>query len=430
MAKYIFQLRRGRKDDERNDWEALATDETVPEKFRIPQDGELVLEYDYGVPRLKIGDGTSSFGALPYMSVDSFLFSKVAKITLVGGDAWAPVEGFENRYTQDITNQIKDKITTHSKIDIQPTPEQLCAFHEKDVAFTTVNENGEVRVCAIGVRPEGTYEDINVTISEVAEEGLVIGDTTATPTPCSDWEQTEETKADYIKNKPTLGKLSAKDIAEKTDLADDVQTSLGKADTALQSEADPTVPSWAKATTKPSYNLDEVSDTTNYVRMTPAERTKLSGVEDNANNYKHPQTHAASMITGLADVATSGSYNDLIDKPTGLATEDYVDQKVADLVDSSPETLNTLNELAAALGDDPNFATTIAEEIGKRVEKVDGKGLSTNDFTDEYKEKIDGISGKDEDGEVYIKVGETVIYEDALKAILDLLDTSGQEVYI
>ena len=46
----------------------------------------------------------------------------------------------------------------------------------------------------------------------------------------------------------------------KSDLASDVQTSLGKADTALQSytETDPTVPDWAKAETKPSYTADEV----------------------------------------------------------------------------------------------------------------------------------------------------------------------------
>jgi hypothetical protein len=46
----------------------------------------------------------------------------------------------------------------------------------------------------------------------------------------------------------------------KSDLASAVQTSLGKADSALQSftETDPTVPSWAKASSKPSYTASEV----------------------------------------------------------------------------------------------------------------------------------------------------------------------------
>ena len=45
----------------------------------------------------------------------------------------------------------------------------------------------------------------------------------------------------------------------------------------------------------------------------------------------------------------------------------YTDTKVAAVLDSAPETLNTLNELAAALGDDPNFATTIANQIGGKA---------------------------------------------------------------
>jgi hypothetical protein len=80
----------------------------------------------------------------------------------------------------------------------------------------------------------------------------------------------------------------------------------------------------------------------------------------------------------------SGSYNDLTDKPiipsiSGLASTSYVDQKVASIVDSSPEALNTLSELAASLGNDPNFATTVSENIGKKVDKtttVNGHALS------------------------------------------------------
>jgi phage-related tail fiber protein len=52
-----------------------------------------------------------------------------------------------------------------------------------------------------------------------------------------------------------------------------------------------------------------------------------------------------------------------------LATENYVNNAVANLVDSAPGTLDTLNELAAALGDDPNFATTVATQIGNKADK-------------------------------------------------------------
>lgn len=75
----------------------------------------------------------------------------------------------------------------------------------------------------------------------------------------------------------------------------------------------------------------------------------------------------------------------------GESVEAIIADRVASLVDSAPETLNTLNELAESLGDDPNFATTIATEIGKKVDKIDGKDLSTNDFTDEYKNTLDNL---------------------------------------
>ena len=48
----------------------------------------------------------------------------------------------------------------------------------------------------------------------------------------------------------------------------------------------------------------------------------------------------------------------------------YVDSEVSGLVDSAPAALNTLNELAAALGDDASFSTTIATSIGTKLAKA------------------------------------------------------------
>ena len=64
----------------------------------------------------------------------------------------------------------------------------------------------------------------------------------------------------WSKVKGKLGALAWKSTVAKSDLVQAVQTSLGKADSALQSytESDPTVPSWAKAASKPSYTASEV----------------------------------------------------------------------------------------------------------------------------------------------------------------------------
>ena len=55
-----------------------------------------------------------------------------------------------------------------------------------------------------------------------------------------------------------------------------------------------------------------------------------------------------------------------------IATRDYVDTEVAGLVDSAPGALNTLNELAAALGDDANFSTTVTNSIATKLPLAGG----------------------------------------------------------
>ena len=57
---------------------------------------------------------------------------------------------------------------------------------------------------------------------------------------------------------------------------------------------------------------------------------------------------------------------------SGYATETYVGTQISNLVDSSPATMDTLNELAAALGDDPNFATTVSTSIGTKLPLAGG----------------------------------------------------------
>ena len=68
------------------------------------------------------------------------------------------------------------------------------------------------------------------------------------------------------------------------------------------------------------------------------------------------------------------------------ATKNYVDTEVAALVDSAPGTLDTLNELAAALNDDPNFSTTITNSIATKLPLAGGTmsgaiAMGTNKIT-------------------------------------------------
>ena len=54
---------------------------------------------------------------------------------------------------------------------------------------------------------------------------------------------------------------------------------------------------------------------------------------------------------------------------TNYASESFVSQKIRELVNSAPETLDTLKELANALGNDENFSQTMINELAKKAEK-------------------------------------------------------------
>lgn len=109
------------------------------------------------------------------------------------------------------------------------------------------------------------------------------------------------------------------------------------------------------------------------------------GAFDNDVGYltQHQSLANYPKKTELANVATSGDYTDLINTPTipstdGLATETYVQNKIAEVVNSAPGTLDTLNELAQALGNDPNFATTMATELGKKANTANLATVATS----------------------------------------------------
>ena len=85
-------------------------------------------------------------------------------------------------------------------------------------------------------------------------------------------------------------------------------------------------------------------------------------------------TLASPTLTGTpaAPTATAGT------NTTQIATTAFVSTAVANIVDTAPAALDTLNELAAALGDDANFATTTATSLGEKLVKAS----NLSDLTD------------------------------------------------
>ena len=87
----------------------------------------------------------------------------------------------------------------------------------------------------------------------------------------------------------------------------------------------------------------------------------------------------------------------ITDAFTKAETESAIQQRIADLVASSPEALNTLNELAEALGNDPNFATTMTNALASKADRASnlaGYGISDAYTKGEMDAALGGKAGK------------------------------------
>ena len=88
------------------------------------------------------------------------------------------------------------------------------------------------------------------------------------------------------------------------------------------------------------------------------------------SNFTQSEINNWGTAYGWGDHSLAGYTGD--QDLSGYATETYVGTQIDNLIASAPGTLDTLNELAAALGDDPNFATTITNSIGTKLPLAGG----------------------------------------------------------
>ena len=128
-----------------------------------------------------------------------------------------------------------------------------------------------------------------------------------------------------------------------------------------------------------------LSSAKSYTDTSVADEAQKRGQGD-AATLQSANSHADAAVASEKSARESG------DRTTLESAKAYVDKAIAELVDGSPAALDTLKELSAALGNDPNFATTVATQIGRKVDKVTGKGLSTEDYTSEEKAKLAGVA--------------------------------------
>lgn len=144
------------------------------------------------------------------------------------------------------------------------------------------------------------------------------------------------------------------------------------------------------------------------IHTTKADKDKLAGIEEHANNYVHPDTHPAGMITSdenhrfVTDVKIEAWDNSLGASKTytdGMYRQAtaYADKKVADLIGGAPESLDTLKEVADAIKENESVMDALDAAVGKKANQseldthVDN---STIHITSQEREKWNGSVSK------------------------------------
>lgn len=183
--------------------------------------------------------------------------------------------------------------------------------------------------------------------------------------------------------------------AEKK-LADDLQAEFIRA---VQEEA--RLDGWIDAETKRAQTAEQVNSaaiTAEANRAQAAEKALQKNIDGHTDAVNLEIQSLRAVDTALEEKkANAADVNrELGNRYTKdqVYTKAEVLKKIEDLIGAAPDTLDTFREIADALGNDPNFATTITTVLGGKVDKVSGKQLSSNDYTDGEKAELADVSSK------------------------------------
>ena len=148
----------------------------------------------------------------------------------------------------------------------------------------------------------------------------------------------------------------------------------------------------------------------------------VDGVDINARNTLFGGLTSSSGVLTNGVTATTQSAGD---NSTKVATTAYTDTAISNLVDSSPSTLNTLNELAAALGDDANFSTTVTNSIATKLPLAGGT-LTGNVI---HNDNVKAIFGTNSDLQIFHDGSSRIDHDGAGSLVIRTLG-SGEDIQL
>lgn len=307
----------------------------------------------------------------PYAHADATFDREGNKVGIILDNLKQSVQDIENDVIQSDWNETS--ASSMAYIKNKPTSLPANGGNADTVNGHTVNSNVPVDAKftdTIYIHPEsgvtaGTYKSVTVD-----EEGHITDG--SNPTTLAGYGITDAaSKAQG--NRADTAVQSVKIGSSSTEYKNGTSVVLPAYPTTLPASD---VSAWAKADTKPTYTASEVG----------------------------------------ADAA--GSANSALS-----SAKSYTDTKIANLIGTADETMDTLGELADAIAENEDVVAALNSAIGNKVDKVSGKGLSTNDYTTTEKNKLSAIqSGAEVNQNAFssVKVGTSTISADSKTDTLTL----------
>ena len=200
-----------------------------------------------------------------------------------------------------------------------------------------------------------------IIVSSVASVELTIDTTTVMAT--QDYVNDKIAEHEQSRRHPDAS-LTAKGFTQLSNATNSTSETLAATPKAVKAAYDLANGKYtAQDATTARKGLVQLSSATNSMSETLAATPKAVKTVMDETNKKAPLNSPALSGTPTTPTARQGTNN------TQIANTAFVMAAIAALVDSSPDALNTLNELAAALGNDPNFATTMTNALAGKQPK-------------------------------------------------------------
>jgi hypothetical protein len=261
-------------------------------------------------------------------------------------------------------------ITPHTKIDLQPSLEQLEEFHYKTLAFVAENDNCVVTVYSVGDKPTGDHT-IQITKTEVEGTGPIRGNTVGTTMPRPDWNQDDPEKADYIRNKPYVPTFDDNTVGDNVWTSQKVASEIKNGSPAIVCEASGEVITLTDASDRPLQGLTLYGKTTQNGTPTP----------------EAPVALESAGASGSIGVTVTGK--NLFDKDNYTRMNAYISEGVITAYSSAartvfyipcaPNTTYTVSRVAVYAGERLGLGWT--EDVPKVGSYVNNEKTPTMDAT-------------------------------------------------